>query len=103
MYPPLHEGGYELVWRDAVEHLRTRGHEVRVLTTQHRHAEQRPPEPGVFREHRWYWRDHRFPRTGPVERWRIERHNAAVFDRHLREFRPDVVSWWSMGGMSLGL
>src|SRR5439155_13448572 len=24
-------------------------------------------------------------------------------DHHLREFAPDVLSWWAMGGMSLGL
>src|SRR3954452_19160755 len=28
MYPPHHYGGYELVWHSAVEHLRSRGHEV---------------------------------------------------------------------------
>ena len=33
MYPPHHFGGYELVWRSAVEHLRRAGHEARVLTT----------------------------------------------------------------------
>jgi glycosyltransferase involved in cell wall biosynthesis len=103
MYPPLHEGGYELVWEAAVSHLRGHGHEVRVLTTGHRAAEERPPEPGVHRELRWYWRDHEFPRLGPIERLRIERHNAAALDRHLRELDPEVVGWWAMGGMSLGL
>src|SRR3954451_4049741 len=103
MYPPLHDGGYELVWRDAVEDLRGRGHEVRVLTTEHRAAEPRPAEDAVFRELRWYWRDHEFPRLSPARRLRLERHNAAVLDRHLRDLDPDVVGWWSMGGMSLGL
>jgi len=102
MYPPLHEGGYELVWEAAVAYLCGRGHEVRVLTTDHRAGEDRPPEPGVHRELRWYWRDHEFPRFAPLERLRIERHNAAVVERHLNELRPDVIGWWSMGGMSLG-
>ncbi len=103
MYPPLHEGGYEGVWRDAVEYLRDRGHEVEALTTDYRGGESRPPEPGVFRELRWYWRDHAFPRLSPLERLRIERHNADAFDRRVDEFGPDVVAWWSMGGMSLSL
>ena len=34
---------------------------------------------------------------------RIERHNAGVIDRLLDEQRPDVVAWWSMGGLSMGL
>ncbi len=33
----------------------------------------------------------------------LERHNAAMFDRHCAEFRPDRVAWWAMGGMSLSL
>jgi glycogen synthase len=103
MYPPLHEGGYELVWQAAVEHLRERGHDVRVLTTTHRSDEERPAEPAVHRELRWYWRNYEFPRLPAVERLRLERHNAAVFDRHLRELRPHVIGWWAMGGMSLGL
>ena len=36
MYPPHHLGGYELVWRAAVRHLRSLGHEASVLTTDFR-------------------------------------------------------------------
>ncbi len=37
------------------------------------------------------------------QRLALERHNAAVLGHHLREFAPDVVAWWGMGGMSLML
>ena len=37
IYPPHHFGGYEQVWQSAVEHLRSGGHEVRVLCTGYRH------------------------------------------------------------------
>lgn len=106
MYPPHHLGGYELVWHAAMEHLQGREHEVRVLTTDFELPvpDASIPEPGyVRRTLRWYWRDHEFPRIGILERRRIESHNKKVFDHTLREFKPDVVSWWSMGGMSLGL
>lgn len=106
MYPPHHQGGYELAWRGAMDHLRRRGHRVTVLTTDHR-------EPGVpasageegevRRELRWYWRDHAFPRYGMLARLRIERHNRRVLARSLAELAPDAVSWWAMGGMSLSL
>lgn len=106
MYPPHHLGGYELVWRGAVLDLRERGHDVRVLTTDHR-AESPPSgtaeDSEVFRELRWYWRDHEFPPIGLRARITLERHNRATLERHLDEFRPDVVSWWAMGGMSLAL
>lgn len=104
LFPPHHLGGYELVWRDAVEHLRGRGHAVRVLTSGHHEAGVTPaPQTEVYRELDWYWRDHAFPRTSLAARLRLERHNAAVLDRHLHGFAPDVVTWWAMGGMSLSL
>ncbi|HMC07041.1 MAG TPA: glycosyltransferase family 4 protein [Solirubrobacterales bacterium] len=106
MYPPHHLGGYELMWRSAMEHLRSVGHEVRVLTTDHREDSVDPSiedEPGVHRELRWYWRDHAFPELGLRARFRLERHNDRVMARHLAEFDPQVVNWWAMGGMSMSL
>ncbi len=105
MYPPLSLGGYELAWQSSVEQLRSRGHEVRVLTTDY-DLDRRPPreeESEVFRELRWYWHDHEFPRRSLRERLAIERANAAALDRHMEEFRPALVAWWAMGGMSLSL
>jgi len=106
VYPPHTLGGYEIVWQGSARHARAQGHEVRVLTTDFRlptlppHA---PEDPDVHRELRWYWRDHEWPRLGWRERFQIERHNARIFNRHIREFRPDVLTSWPMGGMSLGL
>lgn len=107
MYPPHHLGGYELMWRSWVEHARRDGHEVRVLTTDHREAEPDltawPEDPDAHRELRWYWRDHEFPRLGLRERLRLERHNVATLEGHLDACRPDAVCWWAMGGLSLSL
>jgi glycosyltransferase involved in cell wall biosynthesis len=105
MYPPHHYGGYELVWRSAVAHLRSLGHEVRVLTTDFRRpgADGAVEDPDVHRELRWYWRDHAWPPLRLPARLALERHNAGVFRRHVADLRPDVVTWWAMGGMSLSL
>src|SRR3954452_22332119 len=106
MYPPHHLGGYELMWRSSVEDLRHRGWEVRVLTADYRAPEPEASiadDPEAFRELRWYWRDHEFPPLGLRARLRLERHNLSTLSRHLEEFRPDVVTWWAMGGMSLSM
>jgi glycosyltransferase involved in cell wall biosynthesis len=105
VYPP-HDmgGGYEITWRSSVDHLRARGDDVRVLASDFRlPGDVAPDDPDAHRELRWYWRDHAFPRLAWRERRALERHNAAVLDRHLAEFRPDAVCWWAMGGMSLSL
>jgi glycosyltransferase involved in cell wall biosynthesis len=103
LYPPHHLGGYELVWRSSMRHLRSEGHASRVLTSDFRLSTDEPDDPDTFRELRWYWRDHVWPRIGWRARIALERDNAGVLDRHLDELRPDVVSWWAMGGMSLAL
>ena len=104
MYPPHHLGGYELIWRSAVRHHRATGHDVRVLTTDTRFGEPgEPDDPDCFRELRWYWRDHGWPRQSPAARLRLERANARTLRRHFEDFHPDVVAWWAMGGMSLSL
>src|SRR5699024_2367511 len=59
LYPPHHYGGYELACRAAVEDWRARGHEVEVITGDHRVrgvAEAEPP--GGTRRLRFYWADH---------------------------------------------
>ena len=105
MYPPHHLGGYELMWRSSVNDLRAKGHEVRVLTTDYRNT---CPDEGfedaeVFRELRWYWREHGWPRLSFRERLRLERHNQSVLRAHLSQFQPDAVAWWAMGGLSMAL
>jgi glycogen(starch) synthase len=101
---PWSIGGYEVMWKDAVEHLRAAGHELRMLTTRPDPSDlagESPPE--VYRELRWYWHEHAFPQLGLRDCIELERFNAATFDRHVREFRPEAVLWWAMGGMSLSL
>lgn len=107
IYPP-HDlgGGYEVTWRSSVQHLRSRGHVVRVLSSDYRSPAldgSAELDEDVHRELKWYWRDHAFPRRSPRQVIAIERHNAAVLERQLAEAQPDVVAWWGMGGMSLSL
>ncbi|MGZ4201735.1 MAG: glycosyltransferase family 4 protein [Thermoleophilaceae bacterium] len=107
IYPPhAPGGGYELTWRSANAHLRSRGHEVRVLASVHREPgvpPEAPEDPDVHRDLPWYWHDHVFPKRSLRERVALEREAADVLARHLAGFRPDAVCWWGMGGMSLGL
>jgi glycosyltransferase involved in cell wall biosynthesis len=103
MYPPHHFGGYELVWRAAMRELESRGHEVLILTGDLDTGASEADDPNVRRELGLYWRPHEVPPLGPLARLRHERRNARVLDRHLEAFWPDVVSWWSMAGMSLSL
>jgi glycosyltransferase involved in cell wall biosynthesis len=103
MYPPHHYGGYELVWAAAVAHLRARGHAVRVLTTDANTGAITPDGEEVFRELRWRLRDGAFEPISRRAQVALARHNHQVLERHLTAFAPDVVGWWSMGGLTLTL
>jgi glycogen synthase len=85
-YPPAGQGGYERMWQAAVEGLRARGHDVRVLTTP---------------ELRWYWHEHRWPRRRRLAAPWIERHDRRVFAAAAAD--ADLVSLWSMGGLPMSL
>jgi glycogen(starch) synthase len=101
MYPPHHYGGYELVWEAAVEHLRERGHAVRVLTTDTRTGARGADAADVHRELRWPLRDARFEPLSTRAKVALARHNHRTLERHIAEHRPEVVGWWSMGGLTL--
>jgi glycosyltransferase involved in cell wall biosynthesis len=107
MYPPHHLGGYELSCRDVVERLRARGDDIMVLTTAMRlPGVADPPDEraaGVWRELDFYFRDADVWSPPVRRRLAIERHNQATLRRALDAARPDVVSVWHMGAMSLGL
>ncbi len=78
-----------------------------VLTSDQRVAGVPDPvddsERGIHRDLRAYWRDHELLSPLPWIRMAIERHNQRILSRVLDERRPDVVSVWNMGAVSLGL
>ena len=105
-YPPHHLGGYEIIWQGVTRALQADGHATRVLATGYRQpdiAGDAADDPNVYRELDWYWRDHEWQSLGLRDCVRLERHNAQAFDRHIDTFRPDVIAWWPVGGLSLGL
>jgi glycosyltransferase involved in cell wall biosynthesis len=106
MYPPHHYGGYELLCEGAMQHLAERGDEVTVLTTTvQRDGVPDPPGGaiGVRRELRMWWDDHVLLSPPLPARARTEAHNQRTLGAALDAVRPDVVSIWNMGGMSMGL
>lgn len=107
MYPPHHLGGYELECRDVVEGLRERGHDVEVLTTTMRvPGVSDPPgerSEGIRRDLTFYWDDHRLLSPPWWRRLAMERGNQRAIAEAIARHRPDVVSAWNMGAMSLGI
>ena len=101
LYPPHAIGGYEERCRQIIDRLRSRGHEVRVLTSTHgvgaeceeNHVHRRLRVHGFF-GHPWL----------PIQKlYGLEAHNHRVLREELAAFQPDVVHVWNLGGISKGL
>ncbi len=106
LYPPFEFGGYEQICREVAEALASRGHEVRVLTSNH----------GVMDHRREFWRngvarmlhlqapfDHYNPAHFFLARSREEAANRRALDRAISECQPDLVAIWGMWNLSRNL
>jgi len=105
MYPPHAYGGYELSCADVMQRWARRGHEVFVLTSTIRapNVTGTEVESRVFRTLQLYWDDHVLLEPPFHRRFAIEMANQAALRRALSVAKPDVISVWNMGAMSLGL
>jgi glycosyltransferase involved in cell wall biosynthesis len=109
-YPPPSFGGYEVMCAQVCTWLKQHGHEVLVLTAL-------PQEPGIIeaasdedegtipvrRILRSYWDGSANLDPPFQEAMAIEQHNQVQMQRMLAAFHPEVVAFWHMGDMSLGL
>jgi glycosyltransferase involved in cell wall biosynthesis len=107
MYPPHSYGGYELSCSDVLRRFGEKGHDVAVLTTTVRKPgvddAHHEPSDRVRRDLLMYWDDHVLVSPAIHRRVAMERHNRNVLEEALAAARPDVVSVWNMGAVSLGL
>ena len=111
MYPPLYQGGYEVRCRQVAEALQQRGCEVRVLTS----VFGLPMKAlGAFpqltevidgvRVDRWLYNSAFGPqpwhRPWTLFQAKRELADARGLCKVLEDFRPHVVNWWNMNGLS---
>ena len=101
-YPPHFIGGYEIGCRDIVEALRSRGHDVRVLTS--RHGILRREQTGHV--YRWLETDLALKIDSSAHPARIikkELINRRALDRVCRAFLPEIVYVWNATHISISL
>lgn len=105
LYPPYYVGGYELRCAAITEALRQRGHEVRVLTSDHGLDSLKPLPSGQshvlrkLRIHGYYGH----PWLCLSQLQHLELHNNEALRAAIAEFQPDVVHVWCMNGLSKSL
>jgi glycogen(starch) synthase len=111
LYPPHYYGGYEVRCAQVAEALQAAGHDVCVLTSAHglplsplSNIRRRTEERNGVPVHRWLNQYAYQPQPGhrPWTLFQAHRELADVraFAKLAASFRPDIVSWWSMYGLS---
>ena len=103
LYPPHGIGGYEERCFNTVNTLKERGHDVHVLTSDHK-VEGRQPveEPHVTRKlrvHGFYGH----PWLPIHDLYDLEKHNQQTLSATIAAVCPDVIHVWNMGGISKSL
>ena len=104
LYPPVHVGGYELSCADSMSRLRSRGHEVHVLTSRRQHNLA-----GQSDDDDWTHRACDFAplatsQAEPIlKRLRREWSDNRTCRYWLGTIRPDVISVWDFWGLLPGL
>jgi glycogen(starch) synthase len=96
LYPPYYVGGYELGCKDVVEGLKTRGHDVRVLTSTYK-VNKVQMEEGVYR-----WLQACFDRTSDRVLYK-ELVNQTAFKQLCGDFSPHIVFLWNITHISISL
>lgn len=107
LYPPHFVGGYELRCALVAEGLARAGHDVQVLTSLPPTGPAGPVVEDVagVRVSRLLQQYYHGPRATPGRPYflsvvRRQLQDAERFRGVLDEFRPDVVNWWSVGGLA---
>ena len=103
LYPPHGIGGYEERCFNTVNTLKERGHEVYVLTSDHKvEGRQSDEEPHVTRKlrvHGFYGH----PWLSIYDLYDLEKENQQTLSSAIATVRPDVIHVWNMGGISKAL
>ena len=111
LYPPHYYGGYEVRCAQIAEALRVSGHEVCVLTSAHGVPLnrlggicRRTDEVNGIPVHRFLSQGV-FPPQPSHRPWTVfqalrELSDLREFAKLVERFRPDIVNWWSMYGLS---
>lgn len=106
LFPPHEVGGYEVRCGQVMSRLAARGHQILVLTGDHRTAggSGQPECPGLVTERRLILHGYLGRPWLPLRRLRtVEARNHATLEEVLASFRPDLVHVWNMGGLNKSL
>lgn len=104
LYPPLTLGGYEIACAQTAEAMRSRGHDVQVLTTWNHLPQAEKTPDWVHRNLDLHW----FVPHISNQTFEVRDLHSAVCSSYsntlhlldaLKKFRPDVVSAWNLTGI----
>lgn len=95
-YPPHFVGGYEILCRDTMQYLKDKGHEVHVLTSDYQASHS---QKNITRKLKLI--DYDTPTY--FNKLYTEHINYKQVYQKIQTFKPDIVFFWSLRGISLSV
>lgn len=105
-YPPASRGGYEQWCGEVAEGLRSRGHEVLVLTSTHGRGSLQSPDPAWVRRDLYLEMEFTSLRNAFqffTNRKQRERENLTLLRQTVGQYKPDAILLWGMWNFSRSL
>jgi glycosyltransferase involved in cell wall biosynthesis len=95
-YPPYFIGGYEIACKDTMDFLINKGHDITVLTSDYGSSNN---QTHIKREMRLI----NYQKSSRFERIIDEHYNYKQIKKALKKYKPDLVYFWSLRGIGLGV
>jgi len=96
-YPPYFIGGYEIACKETMDFLKNTGHHIEVLTSNYEGTIY--GEEGVERTMTLT----NYATASRLSKMQDENHNHRLLKEAIERFKPDLVYFWSLRGIGLGI
>lgn len=97
-YPPYFIGGYEIACKDTTEYLKSKGHEVEVLTSDYLlKKDNENSEKNISRDFNLI----NYNQISRVQKKYLEHKNYLLLKEKIQDFQPDIVYFWSLRGIGI--
>ncbi|MFT5660904.1 MAG: glycosyltransferase involved in cell wall biosynthesis [Sulfurimonas sp.] len=96
-YPPYFIGGYEIACKETMDFLKSKGHEVIVLTSDYLHSHD--DEEYVLRNMQLV----NYNKTSRIQKKIAEYQNYKTLSNTIKVIKPDLVYFWSLRGIGINV
>ncbi|SFV70068.1 Glycosyltransferase [hydrothermal vent metagenome] len=93
-YPPYFIGGYEIACKETMDFLKDKGHDVMVITSDY--IKNEDEDKNIIRKMK-------YSKPSRIQKKINEYKNYKILQKHIQQFKPDLVYFWSLRGLGINM